>query len=135
MSVWNTEQPSVLLVDRDSRKRQLRATALRTLEVEVHTATSVMDAARSLRRNSYDLVLLSGEDRSEEATVACAELRKSRPCQRIALLVGAPQYVREFSRSRPDFAAKSERPPVRTSTPNTQPTQWQVMMERLLAAR
>lgn len=36
------DQRRVLLIDRDSRRQQLRAAALRNCEVEVHPATSLM---------------------------------------------------------------------------------------------
>ena len=76
------------------RRQQLRAVALRNCEVEVHPASSITDAARLWARRSYDLVLLAAEENSEEAALLSNELQKNKPRQRMALLVGAPEYIR-----------------------------------------
>jgi len=68
---------------------------LRNSEIEVHPASSVDDAFRLFARRSYDLGLLAAED-SEEATMLSNELKKSKARQRVALLVGAPEYIREM---------------------------------------
>ena len=120
----------VLLIDRDSFKQKLRAAALRNCEVEVHTASDAADAGRLWRAHAYDLVLIAAEENSEEAAGLCSELKKSKPKQRIALLVGAPQYIREMGRSR----TETQPSPSLVIGGQTQATQWQVMMERLLAA-
>jgi response regulator RpfG family c-di-GMP phosphodiesterase len=130
------EPPRVLLIDRNSLKRQVRASVLRSYEVEVHTADNIADAGCLWTRCSYDLVLFAAQEHSEEAVLLCGELRKSKPKQRIALLVGAPQYVREVGRQR-----KEPQPPALACTPKVEigatpacPTQWQGTVNRLLAA-
>jgi response regulator RpfG family c-di-GMP phosphodiesterase len=136
MSFSNNDQRRVLLIDRDSLKQKLRAAALRNREVEVHTASDAADAGRLWREHAYDLVLIAAEENSEEAAALCSELKKSKPKQRIALLVGAPQYVRKIGRKRDETQPADARsaPPPAIGTTQTQVTQWHVMMERLLAA-
>lgn len=98
MTFSKNDQRRVLLIDHDSRRQQLRAAALRNCEVEVHPASNVDDASRLCARRSYDLVLLAAEEDSQEAALLSNELKKNRPRQRVALLVGAPQYIREMGR-------------------------------------
>ena len=129
MNFSNNDQRRVLLIDRDSMKQKLRAAALRNCEVEVHTASAA--AGRLWRAHAYDLVLIAAEENSEEAAALCSELKKSKPKQRIALLVGAPQYIREIGRQRTE---NQPSPRLAIGTTQTQATQWHVMMERLLAA-
>ena len=132
MSFSKNDQRRVLLIDRDSIKKNLRAAALRNCEVEVHTASDAADAGRLWRAHAYDLVLIAAHENSDEATSLCSELKKSRPKQRIALLVGAPQYIREIGRKRTETQPS---PRLAFGRTQTQATHWHVMMERLLAAR
>ena len=83
------------------------------------------------RAHAYDLVLIAAEENSEEAAALCSELKKSKPKQRVALLVGAPQYLREIGRKRTETQPS---PSLVIGTTQTQATHWHVMMERLLAA-
>lgn len=136
MTFSKNDQRKVLLIDRDSLKQDLRALALRNCEVEVHTAGNINDASRLWTKYSYDLVLLAAEENSEEAALFCDELRKSKRRQRIALLVGAPQYVREVSSKRMASPLPDTRstPRLVFNATQAQPTHWRVMIERLLAA-
>jgi len=99
MSFSKTDRRKVLLIDRDFMKQQLRAIALRNCKIEVHSASNITDASRLWTVHSYDLVLLAAQENSEEAAALCSELNKSKPKQRIVLLVRAPQYVREVGAS------------------------------------
>jgi response regulator RpfG family c-di-GMP phosphodiesterase len=132
MTFSKNDQRRVLLIDHDSRRQQLRAAALRNCEVEVHPASNVDDASRLCARRPYDLVLLA----AEEAALLSNELRKNRPRQRVALLVGAPQYIREMGRGPAvhEAAHKQFAPPLAISGNGSPRSQWQVMLERLLAA-
>lgn len=131
MSFSKNDQRKVLLIDCDSMKQKLRAAALRNCDVEVHSTSDAADAGRLLRAHAYDLVLIAAEENSEEAAALCSELKKSKPKQRIALLVGAPQYLREIGRKRTETQPS---PRLAFRTTQTQATHWHVMMERLLAA-
>lgn len=128
------ERPRILLIDHNSLKQQIRAAIFRNCEVEVHTASNLTDAGQLWTRCNYDLVLFAAEEHSEEATALCEELRKSRPKQRIALLVGAPQYVREVGRKRKETPVVEPRPTLLISAPQTPGSQWQGTADRLLAA-
>jgi CheY-like chemotaxis protein len=136
MNFSPNNSPRVLLIDCNSLKRQVRASVLRSYEVEVHTADSIAEAGSFWTRCSYDLVLLAAQQYSQEAAHLCDELRKSKPRQRIALLVGAPHYICEISRKRPeqtDQVVSILTQP--KATPNSTPrSQWQGTIERLLVA-
>jgi DNA-binding NtrC family response regulator len=136
MNLPKNDQRRVLLIDSDSARQRLRAIALRYCEVEVHTASDVSDAARLWTRCSYDLVLLAAEENSEQAVLLCDEAKKRKLRQRVALLVGAPQYVQEMGGKRTDSqtARIALAPRLLTGAPPAQPTQWRIMMERVLAA-
>ena len=136
MTFSKNDQRRVLLIDHDSRRQQLRTAALRNCEVEVHPASNVDDASRLCARRSYDLVLLAAEEDSEEAALLSNELKKNRPRQRVALLVGAPQYIREMGRGHvmSQVTDKNLAPPLASSGTGSPRSQWQVMLERLLAA-
>jgi CheY-like chemotaxis protein len=98
MTILYSERHRVLLIDENSRRLNLLASILRNHEVEVHFATR-LDEARSLWKNiPYDLVLLAAPENSGEAALALLQIRKSKPRQRIALLVGPPTYIREIGR-------------------------------------
>lgn len=136
MNFSTHDQWRVLLIDRDSRKQQLRAVALRNCEVEVHTASNISDAGSLWTRHSYDLVLFAAEEHSDEVILLCSELKRSKPRQRVALLVGAPQYVREVGSKgkNPQPADTSPAPGVVIGATHAQRTQWQGTVEHLLAA-
>lgn len=98
MSILYSERRRVLLIDENSHRLNLRATILRNHEIEVHLAARV-DEARSLWKNiPYDLVLLAAPEDSEQAVLVSQQIRKSKPRQRIALLIGPPAYIREIGR-------------------------------------
>jgi response regulator RpfG family c-di-GMP phosphodiesterase len=135
MNSPKSDQRKVLLIDHDSRRQQLRAVALRNCEIEVLTAVNIDDAARLARAHSFDLVLLAAEEDSLEAHLLCAELKKGKS-RRIALLVGAPHYLRELGceRQKADPSGKHPAPRLVVRTTQPQPTHWNAMMERWLAA-
>jgi response regulator RpfG family c-di-GMP phosphodiesterase len=96
MTILYNERRRILLIDENSRKLNLRASVLRNHEIEVHLANRLEDAKSLWKHTPYDLVLLAAAENSEEATSASLQIRKIRPRQRIALLVGPPAYVREI---------------------------------------
>lgn len=135
MAFSKSDQRRVLLIDHDSRRQQLRAAALRNCQVEVDTANNIDEAARLLVKHSYNLVLLAAEQDSQEVALLSRELTRCKPRQRIALLVGAPHYLREVGREPrdPDPANRLPAPGLLAETMQPQPTYWQVMMHHLLA--
>jgi response regulator RpfG family c-di-GMP phosphodiesterase len=127
----------VLLIDQNPFKQNLRATILRNYEIEVHTASTLTDAQNLWINNLYDLVLLAAAENSPEAVALPEQIRKSKPRQRIGLLVGAPTYVRELG-GIPRRAARVSSPPSSIFAPElvglqTQP-QWQEMIQRWLGS-
>ena len=142
---------SILLIDQNTTKQNRRATIFRNYEIEVHTASSVADAASLTRTHAYDLVLLAAQENSEEADELCTRLRAIRPRQRIGLLVGPPAFVLELAgmrrESRRRKAASVGRisparvvhdlslpvSPPNDSTPYASSPQWQEMIRRLVS--
>jgi CheY-like chemotaxis protein len=126
----------ILLIDRNIARQNLRATALRNYEIEVHTASSVTDAALFWTTYSYDLVLLAAQENSEEAIAVSAQIRAINPRQRIGLLIGPPTFVQELGGGRrkavsirlslPSHAAENPDEPV--SSP-----QWQEIVRTLVS--
>jgi CheY-like chemotaxis protein len=116
----------VLVIDRNSVKLNLRATILRNYEVEVHTASSLEEAPILWTTNFYDLIMLEARENPAAATEISGHIRQLNPQQRIALLVGAPSYVRELARP-PKVGEKTADCP----TPPF-PSQWEETVQRLL---
>jgi len=132
------ERRKVLLVDENSRTQKLRATMLRSREIEVHAAESVAHAESLWRTQSYDLVLLAGGNSALPYLVS-AQIRQAKPQQRIALLVGPPEYVCEVARvarkvAKPSDAqtASAAAPPASSHDPET-PPQWQQIVQNVVA--
>ena len=139
---------SILLIDQNTTKQNLRATIFRNYEIEVHTASSVADAASLSRTHAYDLVLLAAQENSEDADELCTRLRAIRPRQRIGLLVGPPAFVLELAgpqKTRRKAASVRPISPTRVVDDLSLPTsasqepapyasspQWQEMIRRLV---
>ncbi len=126
----------VLLVDENSRTQKLRATMLRSREIEVHAAESIAHAESLWRTQSYDLVLLAGENSAQSCFVS-AQIRQAKPQQRIALLVGPPVYVREVARAAKTPLNPSHEQPAAallaaSRHPET-PPQWQQIIRKVVA--
>lgn len=127
----------VLLIDNNPFKQNLRATILRNYEIEVHTASSLTGAQDLWTHNLYDLVLLAAAEDSPEAVALPAEIRRHKPRQRIALLVGAPTYIREVG-GIPKRATRVSAPPPSIFAAGLvglrQQPPWQAMIHRLLSS-
>lgn len=95
MHLYN-DRRTVLLIDQDTRKQKLRATVLRGMEIEVHSAGSMERAEALWRSGTYDLILVAAEGNEEDSYLLSARIRLAKPEQRIALLVGPPVYIREL---------------------------------------
>lgn len=132
---------SILLIDQNATKQNLRATIFRNYEIEVHTASSVADAASLSRTHAYDLVLLAAQENSEDADELCTRLRAIRPRQRIGLLVGPPAFVQELGGRRKKAASidrvlpsrVAEGPSEPVSPPHASSPQWQETVRRLVS--
>jgi hypothetical protein len=129
MTILYSERRRILLIDENSRKLNLRATILRNHEVEVHLANRLEDAKSLWKNTAYDLVLLGAAENSEQAALASLQIRKLRPRQRIALLVGPPAYVREIGRP----STKSNPVPAPTPEISRLRPQWPEIVNKILS--
>lgn len=127
----SSNQPRVLVLDRDSLKQKLRATIFRNCEIDVRTTDSTRDALRRCKIHSYDVVLVAGE--TEETSLFCNELRRAVPRQRIALLVGPLSYLREIAVKQRVSAPRPPKSAPRLTLVQPQRTQWRALIDRLLA--
>jgi CheY-like chemotaxis protein len=131
----------ILLIDRNPIKQTLRATILRNYEIEVHTASTIAEAATYWLTYSYDLVLLAAQENSEEVIAVTAQIRSLKPRQRIGLLVGPPAFVQELGGRRRKAASAVRITPIRAledsslavSSPYTSPPQWQEVISKLVS--
>jgi CheY-like chemotaxis protein len=127
---------TILLVDQNVTKQNLRATILRNYEIEVHTASSVADAASCWETHSYDLVLLAAQENPEEAMAVSAQIRAIHPRQRIGLLVGPPAFVRELGgrREKAESIKQALSSPAQENPSEPAPSpQWQETVRRLVS--
>lgn len=83
----------VLLVDTSHAKRDLRAEVLRKLGMYVDSAANIAEARSWWRADLYDLVLINMEKGTGLRDRFCDDLRSATPPQRLAFLVGRPEYL------------------------------------------
>jgi hypothetical protein len=83
----------ILLWDTSQTKRDLRADVMRKLGMEVDCAADVIEARCWWKADLYNLVLISVPGETDSRDEFCADLRGASPLQRIAFLVGAPDYL------------------------------------------
>src|SRR5215472_16698956 len=82
----------VLLVDASQAKRELRAEVMRSLGLDVDCAADIAEARSWWRAALYDLVLINMEKGLGHRDRFC-EVRTANPPQRLAFLVGQPEYL------------------------------------------
>jgi CheY-like chemotaxis protein len=141
MTHLNHDHRTILLIDQNPTKQNLRATILRNYEIEVHTASSLTDAAALWASHFYDLVLLAAPANSEAAAAVCSRIRHINPEQRIALLVGPPAFIQELGGRRRKVASIGrispsrawENPSAPVPAPHASSPQWQEMIRKLVA--
>lgn len=83
----------VLLVDGSTKKRDVRADAMRKLGMDVDCAADVTEARCWWRPKLYDLVLMNVEKGRGHRDKFCEDVRGAKPPQRLAFLVGEPAYL------------------------------------------
>jgi CheY-like chemotaxis protein len=89
----------VLLVDGSHAKRDLRAEVLRKRGMDVDSAADIAEARSWWRPALYDLVLINMEKGSGQRDRFCDDLRSATPPQRLAFLVGQPEYLADLPNS------------------------------------
>jgi CheY-like chemotaxis protein len=83
----------VLLIDTSHAKRDLRAEVMRKLGIDVDSAADIVEARVWWRPALYDLVLINMEKGRGHRDKFCDDLRSATPPQRLAFLVGQPEYL------------------------------------------
>jgi len=83
----------VLLIDTSHAKRDLRAEVLRKLGIDVDSAADIVEARIWWRPALYDLVLIHMENGRGQRDKFCDDVRSATPPQRLAFLVGQPEYL------------------------------------------
>lgn len=134
MTLQKTAKPSVLLIGADPLKQQLRATAFRNCEINVHTAVTLSDAIKLCSASRYDLVLIATSQHGEEPMLIYDELRKVAPRQRIAVFVGPPRYLRELDAVQGGSKSQGTNLVPRLRIVHSQPQgpRWSALIKRLL---
>jgi CheY-like chemotaxis protein len=83
----------VLLVDTSQAKRELRAEVMRKFGMDVDCAADIEEARSWWKAALYDLVLINMEKGLGYRDKFCDDIRSATPPQRLAFLVGEPQYL------------------------------------------
>jgi CheY-like chemotaxis protein len=83
----------VLLLDTSQTKRDLRADVMRKLGIDVDCAADILEARSWWRADLYNLVLINVAGETGSRDEFCNDLRGATPPQRIAFLVGGPEYL------------------------------------------
>ena len=83
----------VLLVDTSHAKRELRAEVMRKCGMDVDCAADITEARSWWKAALYDLVLINMHKGLGDRDKFCDDVRGSTPPQRLAFLVGQPEYL------------------------------------------
>src|SRR5215471_14742195 len=83
----------VLLIDTSNTKRDLRAEVMRKVGIDVDSAADIVEARIWWRPALYDLVLINMEKGRGQRDKFCDDVRSATPPQRLAFLVGRPEYL------------------------------------------
>lgn len=84
---------SILLVDANAERRALRRKILTMRGVEVVAACDVTEASSIWHRDRYDMVLIDIRRDRRGSLAWRDEIKKEKPQQIVAFLVGGPRYV------------------------------------------
>ena len=84
---------SILLVDANAERRALRRKILSMRGVEVVAACDVTEASSIWHRDRYDMVLIDIRRDPRGSLAWRDEIKKEKPQQIVAFLVGGPRYV------------------------------------------
>ncbi len=83
----------ILLVDSHAKPREMRAGVFRQRHIDVDSAGSFGEARVFWTSGSYRLILLSPRETPQESIDFFQMVKRKNPSQRIAFLVGSPEYV------------------------------------------
>jgi len=97
----------VLLVDTSHTKRDLRAEVLRKVGIEVDSAADIVEARVWWKPALYDLVLINMDKERGQRDKFCDEVRSATPSQRLAFLVGRPEYLADSPNANQELVAEN----------------------------
>jgi CheY-like chemotaxis protein len=97
----------VLLVDISQAKRDLRAEVLRKFGLDVDCAADIAEARSWWRPALYDLVLINVEKGWGQRDRFCDDLRSATPPQKLAFLVGQPEYLADSPHADEELATEN----------------------------
>ena len=97
----------VLLIDTSHAKRDLRAEVLRKLGIDVDSAADIVEARVWWKPELYDLVLISMEKGRGQRDKFCDDVRSATPPQRLAFLVGQPEYLADSPNANEELLAEN----------------------------
>ena len=97
----------VLLIDTSHAKRDLRVEVLRKLGIDVDSAADIVEARIWWRPALYDLVLISMEKGRGQRDKFCDDVRSATPPQRLAFLVGQPEYLADSPNTKEELVAEN----------------------------
>ena len=106
-SIPEVKKKRVLLIDTSHASRDLRAEVMRKVGIDVDSAADVVEARIWWRPALYDLVLISMEKGRGQRDKFCDEVRSATPPQRLAFLVGRPEYLTDSPREDQELAMES----------------------------
>ena len=87
------DKKKVLLADSLEKARSVRATFLRSRLVDVDVASNIPEALALWRTSVYHLVLVALRENPGEAREFWQEIKREKPRQQVAFLIGSPAYV------------------------------------------
>jgi CheY-like chemotaxis protein len=97
----------VLLIDTSHAKRDLRAEVLRKLGIDVDSAADIVEARVWWKPALYDLVLINMEKGRGQRDKFCDDVRSATPPQRLAFLVGQPEYLADSPNANQEWVAEN----------------------------
>ena len=97
----------VLLIDTSHAKRDLRAEVLRKLGIDVDSAADIVEARVWWKPALYDLVLINMEKGRGQRDKFCDDVRSATPPQRLAFLVGQPEYLADSPNASQELVAEN----------------------------
>jgi CheY-like chemotaxis protein len=98
----------VLLIDTSHATRDLRAEVMRKLGIDVDSAADIAEARVWWRPALYDLVLINMEKGRGQRDRFCHDVRSATPPQRLAFLVGQPEYLTDSPNEDQELTMESD---------------------------
>jgi len=101
----------VLLIDASHAKRDLRAEVMRKVGIDVDSTADIVEARIWWKPALYDLVLINMEKGRGQRDKFCDDVRSATPPQRLAFLVGRPEYLTDSPNEDQELAMEGSSEP------------------------